>query len=120
MTKALRIKENTVTQLESRLSKSKSKYESTANELESVIEEGNTLREQIKRLEKSVEDKSISQKEYESQIKILNDEIKEKDTEISSLTDANIDYNIKVENLLSEKEELLTETGRLGRENNGF
>lgn len=120
MTKALRIKENVVTQLESRLSKSKSKFESTANELESVIEENNSLREQAKKLEKSVEDKSISQKEYESQIMSLNDEIKAKNTEISSLTDANIDYNIKVENLLSEKEELLTETGRLGRENNGL
>ncbi|CUM54288.1 Autophagy-related protein 23 [Debaryomyces fabryi] len=120
MTKALRIKENNVTQLESRLSKSKSKCESIAKNLESVIQEGESLREHIKKLEKSVEDKSISQKEYETQIKTLDDEIKAKNSEISSLTDANIDYNIKVENLLSEKEELLNETERLGRENNGL
>lgn len=120
MTKALRIKENTVVQLESKLSKSKSTYESAARDLESAIEESKSLREHIKKLEKSVEDKSISQKEYEAQIKTLDNEIKAKNTEISSLTDANIDYNIKVENLLSEKEELLNETGRLGRENNGL
>lgn len=120
VTKTLRVKENNLVQLETRLYKYKTKNESNLNRLDDVIDECNSLKDQVAKLQKGIEDKELSQKEFETQIKSLDEEVYAKNKEISSLTDANIDYNIKVEKLLTEKEELLTETERLGRENSGL
>lgn len=118
--KNLKIKEKKLDRLNAVLEYESRKNESARISSDELGKENTQLREEIHTLENERASFRGDINKLEYQIHQLKEELSMKDKDIKYLTETNLDFNMKNETLLKEKESLLHDIDHLTHENNGL
>ncbi|ODV69191.1 hypothetical protein HYPBUDRAFT_239197 [Hyphopichia burtonii NRRL Y-1933] len=114
--KKIKVKENSIIKLETLIKNDQLKIEELNKSIEEKNQSYENLTSENRTLQNRIDEFEFNNKGHEFKLKSQQEEILAKDKEINILTEANLDYNTKVEKLLKEKEQLLTENGKFNTE----
>ncbi|CAK7894156.1 autophagy-related protein 23 [[Candida] anglica] len=115
--KSLKIKMNLTNQLESKIQKYKQQLNSLNSDLELINKEKDNLLKDISELNEKLKLEIENHTVTNSKKIELEEEILSKNKELTLVGEVNLELNLKVESLLKDKEELLTEIKNLKEEN---